>query len=555
MGQLGAVLIGVRSVDGLPTLQAVESSIAAMTAWARTQTEAHRVLVLTDEEKPVTISDVTAAVEQLVDDHEVGKLLVYFAGHGFYKDHNDYWLLSKAGRWAHEAVSLRASISLAKRAGIDHVVFVSDACRAPSSSLRMADVSGAPVFPTQPLPGTPGSVDALLATRLGRPAYELRPPGSTGHVAAFTEVLSAALSGDPSHFVGESETDGPVVFSHALQSHLPDALERFLARLGVAVEGDQRPDLEIGSSPGTWISKLPGGGGGQDAPAPPPTSVLTPSEEARDEVRAALSRARRIRSGGEDPEFVDERHDRPWPFPGQVVFTAAGAPIRHLWSEGEPMARAWEERKADGSFIAVEHPEDSGVAVPVVVQLESGVVFTVMAAPETHVHLDTDGESLVSIRYSRGAHDTWDSYADTVVRRAVEAATRRGFFRPDAEIADDLIDSMRFRKSVDPALALYTAYALFDRADLSALHEMRTILRDVTGYDFFDLAMLEGMLDADRRTMSGGPGFPLLSQGWPLLSELAKPTARQRRLEALRRPGLWTSFDAAAWDVLVREAG
>ena len=105
-----------------------------------------------------------------------------------------------------------------------------------------------------------------------------------------------------------------------------------------------------------------------------------------------------------------------------------------------------------------------------------------------------------------------------------------------------LAKRMQLAKGVDPSLALYAAYA-YDALQRSELiDEMRTYMVRDLGLTFFDIALLSGGFKRQRIV----PPFPMLSQGWPLLSayRLQLPS-RLRGVEQHRLPSLWTLFDKA----------
>src|SRR5688572_3895265 len=98
--QRGAILIGVSKTGSLPELQAVERGVHAMQQWAASQKDhgmnPEHVKVITDAKGPITASDITKVVRELVNLRVLDQLVVYFAGHGVNNGYSEYWLLSDA---------------------------------------------------------------------------------------------------------------------------------------------------------------------------------------------------------------------------------------------------------------------------------------------------------------------------------------------------------------------------------------------------------------------------------------------------------------------------
>ena len=150
----------------------------------------------------------------------------------------------------------------------------------------------------------------------------------------------------------------------------------------------------------------------------------------------------------------------------------------------------------------------------------------------------------------------WSNYAKAApeirkLRALVAASSAVGVFRLDSpEEALTLLDRIRNVKSVDPALAVYAAYAFNDRRMRSHIVDMQRYLDSTLGVRIFDLAILAFAPAAvkDRSAMEMYPCVPMLTQGWALLSPLG--VKLPRGLDKLRgelRPSLWTHFrpDAA----------
>jgi hypothetical protein len=105
----------------------------------------------------------------------------------------------------------------------------------------------------------------------------------------------------------------------------------------------------------------------------------------------------------------------------------------------------------------------------------------------------------------------------------VATSAKFGVFRIDGppEIsrsnAKQLANAIRVRKSVDPTLALYAAYAYADAGLSEQIRSLHEIVRDQLGIDLFDIAMLSGALSIGKPVEAQVPFYPMLSQGWQFL--------------------------------------
>lgn len=110
---------------------------------------------------------------------------------------------------------------------------------------------------------------------------------------------------------------------------------------------------------------------------------------------------------------------------------------------------------------------------------------------------------------------------------------------------------MQFAKGIDLSMALYTAYAYHDLQRRDLIKSMQSYLRGDLGWAFFDISLLSGDLSGALREHRVLPPFPMLSQGWPLLSafRIRLPGSLQQLQQHLL-PTLWTMFDQGGVAVL-----
>jgi hypothetical protein len=162
----------------------------------------------------------------------------------------------------------------------------------------------------------------------------------------------------------------------------------------------------------------------------------------------------------------------------------------------------------------------------VLLTLENGAGIVLPAVSGFLCAVTVDQGELVDVAYEPSDNtDRWAYFeqhaAEVRTLRAVAAsATRNGVFRLEGDDALKLAQRMQYEKSIDPALAIYAAYAYQDLQRKDLILEMSGFMRQDLGARFFDLALLAGELrDTTLGTDPAVMGFmPLLAQGWAQLS-------------------------------------
>lgn len=256
------VLIGVGRAGSLPELQAVRSALDAMKQWADSQDiPREHVHLLSDQGGGrVTASDIFGCIQKVCKLGTIEQLLVYFAGHGINKAYGEYWLLSDAPDNPNEAVNVAGSIVLARRCGIPHIVFISDACRTAPEGIRAQGITGTTIFPNLTAQGPSGSVDQFYACLLGDPAYEVRDPAASTRVfhAVYTDVLTEALAGRHRDLIDRKAGAATgFVRPWPLKRKLPELLSGRLRELNTPLTVHQTPDAIVCSDPERhWLARV-----------------------------------------------------------------------------------------------------------------------------------------------------------------------------------------------------------------------------------------------------------------------------------------------------------
>ena len=536
------------------------------------------VKVITDEKGPVEAGQIKKAVRDIISLGTIGQLIIYFAGHGVAINRSEYWLLSGAPDDSQEAVNVEGSVVLARQCTIPHVVFISDACRTAPEGIQAQSIKGSEIFPNPSHSGPDKAVDLFFACLLGQPALEVKDPvqAADGYSAIYTEAIVQSLNGDP-EAICDVKTEGGVPRAYVrpwpLKEHLPDQVARLLEAKRVSMSITQTPDARITSNPRAWLSRLdrpqpaqtrgdlPGLESVKPKPTPPKReSLITLSQQM---TRLVLAGKRPIR-GGMLQEIAETRKL------GQILESsldraAAAFGPTHFETECGFKIRGKKVVEAIGRTVVAELLGDEGdlvrisrVPAPAASVLlrfsdDSGVLLP--AIPGFIAALSFDGTELENVSYepSMGSW-RWGILQDqpklanelNELRTLIAASAQLGIFRLDRKDADELAIRLQMAKVADPTMALYAAYAYHALGQKARIKQMQRFLYADLKLRLFDIALLASKPTGRPVKVKKGtyPVFPLLSQGWPLLSAYGhEPISELENLQQHLIPSLWTLFD------------
>ncbi|MCD0499257.1 caspase family protein [Achromobacter sp. MY14] len=580
------VLIGVSQTRGhLGRLEAVESAVDLMEQWARGQgIPADRIARITDGAgEPVTTHQIYRWVRHFVEQDPVEQLIVYFSGHGSLVGRAEFWHLSDAPADQNAAVNLTGSIETALYSSVRHVVFISDACRTVVRGMAQARMQGAGIFPNPIDDDDSREVDTFYATRLGAPALEVPVRVGANHVykAAYTEVLSDVLRGTRPHLV-ERGFIRPLPLKKALKKLVPE----YLRKHGLPVSVDQRPDALLYSGDQAWIARFdlgvpqagsnglvamissdaesgrsdsdelgPEDGDPEDKSAPlsaeglvsralchpfddasleiPPLHAL--SEQARDVLHKAVAAV------GEDVPGLEA--------PGLVVIGQRVQGVRCLEYDGA-IKPGFGSVGATGSadtatFHYWEFP-DLWTPKQAMVQLRDGSGLLVPVFHGCIATLRWDAEERIALHYDPlyAQADTDDMRQLQWLRAVVAEAAKQNVFEVDKTSAQALDERMAKLQFLDPALALYAAYAYREIGEIDRIRELRDYMFQRLGVHLFDLALLSrDLLRGPYTPTDFMPATPLLSTGWVLMDALGHTLpAELRSLRQYDTGQLWAHY-------------
>ena len=578
-----AVLIGVSQTGNLPTLKAVHEGVLAMQKWAAGQgMDPDLVKVFNDKDGPVEVAQVKKAVKELVDLTTVQQLVVYFSGHGVNISRGEYWLLTGAPEDSNAAVNVAGSVELARTCGIRHVVLISDACRTAAEGIQAQGIRGSEIFPNVVDAEAERPVDVFFACGLGDPALEVKSPSKAAAVyrAIYTDSLVEALNGRKDVVVKDPDTSEPtqlidvdragekpkgLVRPWPLSFYLrSDVLER-LIKAKVKPGVSQTPVARINSRD-AWISEVPIPSGarlGEEAAAGTGGAAAfsaavekTAFEVARSMLKSSLVENRILATelaGSESRAEVNEPMVRIFePFGPRRFESSCGFKVR-----GAGFASASGSR-VSVDVVDAEHRVLSveGLKKPaenVLIELKAGTGMVLPAIRDYVGSITVEDGQVVNVTYEPVAGSArWQAMQSRTdelrsLRALMASSARLGVFALRDEDAGLLAERMTVGNGVDPTMALYAAYACYDRQESGSVRGMaKAVLRDLS-LRLFDLELLAGGLRGSRIAAEKNlyPSFPLLSLGWALLSaqQVVLPAGLQD-LAGHRVESLWTLFDS-----------
>jgi hypothetical protein len=573
----GAVMIGVSKTGNLPQLKAAVGCAKKMGKWAIQQGFTKKLVkVITDEEGPVRAQHIIDAVDKILEEDGLEQILVYFAGHGVNNARSEYWLLSGAPVKTAEAVNLDGSVDAARYVGVPHVVFISDACRTQVEGIQAGRVKGQEIFPNKPEGAPEKPVDIFFACTLGSPSMEIKDPKNSAAIykAQYTEAILEALKGKRTEVI-EELVDGSNIVGLVRPRPLGNYLVTELARRLAGVKSLEGPVSQVPyarlTSPEkeAWLARFVEARVVRGRSAKPRKARVKEPVSIHGVAHSALRSALQGDRAATDRK-VDEAVE------AQV---GGASTMKRSIARGEPAygpthfetgcgfkvrgGRVVEAIIAPGTgthvdidtndptLVRVYHAQ--APAASVLLRFHNGAGIVVPAIPQFLVTISfADGE-LVSVSYEPSDNSfRWPAYLGNIeqfrtLRSVIAASAHLGAFRLDGEDGAALAQQMQMSKNADPAMALYAAYAYHELRYTERLREMHDFQRNDLGFRLFDLAMLTRTLNKKVSNAEPNifPAFPLLAQGWALLSAFG--ITLPRKLSDLQDhlvPSIWSVFDA-----------
>ena len=577
------VLIGVQQATNLPKLQAVWEGVAEMEEWALSQgVDPDLIVKITDENEEVFPRRISKPIKALVDRNDIEQLIVYFSGHGVIKGFSEYWMLTDGLEDANASINVTSSVELARRSSIPHVIFISDACRTPVTTVQTQHIVGSVIFPNVPIAGEEKAVDQFYATVLGAPALEIQDSESQQYKAIYTTALLEVLRGQHEQVL-EKENELSFVrlrpLKKFLSKHLPARVFRILGAGGAS----QKPDARITSDPKVWLSAVdvPAIATGNSAfesvqpQVDDKTSLEIASFTAEVTSRALVDNdnadlGELLRTGGQNTrsdlvsisrmnqEFTQQVARNTASFGPMHLETDCGFKIQGASVKSCLAFSARCEILAPGQLVRCDVPPNTTASV--LLTLSNGHGVLIPAIGEFLASLIFDEGSLVNVTYEPSETSMrWNEYKSKAselrqLRAVVASSSRMGTFQLDGQDAENLARRMQISKGIDPALALYAAHAYRDQGNRNRIKEMANYMANDLNFIPFDIALLAGRLSDGSREENFAPYLPMLSQTWAVLPayEVEFPALLKNISQHVMPNSLWTVFDAAGVELISR---
>lgn len=555
-----ALVIGVNQTGGLPPLSGAVSGAEDFSDWAKAQDMS--VTLITDAKgQEIRVSDLQDAIDQIISPRNCKKLIVYFSGHGFLLGPNlELWLLPKAPQRSQEAVNVRLSMDHARYSGIDHVIFVSDACRSGGPTHQHRTVSGTAIFPPPATYEFDGKVDSFYATRPGDVALEYKTENDavSNFKGLFTECLISALNGKAPQIVTKASSNSQerwLVLSENLESHLETTVP--IEAANISIKLSQTPIVISESRLPQYFGELRNpsqsvrsgaGGGGNIPPQPGLRRIVTAAQGDVLSMHSDNALTAQDASGDEEMTFVDQV-DRIVSATGRDHFETETGFTVYGEVSGVTIAKGWRAQpfEEDGAIQIRVDPASLDAACSILIEFEQQFGTVLAVKPGFIGTVLVEDGKVISVNYTPSSgsplyNNEYKPLADRIERRRAFAATamRHGMFELDEEEASDAGRYLRMLKKLDPTLGIYASYAYQKAGRLKAIRSVVDYMADdgLVPYDVLLLARQE------EPWPLFAPFCPMLRQGWALL-ELHPPSLQRLagyRTELL--PSLWTVFTA-----------
>lgn len=559
-----AIVIGINKTGLLPPLTGAVQGAKDFSNWAKSQNI--DTVELTDETEPVKVQDILLAIKDFVDKRTYGQMIIFFSGHGILKSANDeYWLLSEAPVMAHEAVNLTSSWVMAKKSGIPHVVFISDACRTNSNEELLMEVTGLSVFPNLRFNNTETVIDILYATRPGKPSFEVKPDSPTNKPGGiYTNCLSEGLRGRVPTIIKAMHEDGMIfkaIPAYELNEHLKVAVQQAAANVNIELE--QIPDGIITSRDPKHLARV------RDSfskvypnTSPPILELKTPPPPSKDSIQDLLQSNSTVREFHNKLLEAKGRQS----FETQTGFTIIGDLESRVFKN-----TVTHDRFVENNSIQIRVFDDPKNSHTLLLQLGNNNIVPLAILESFIGTVVINKGEVINVDYTPSANSNKFQMMDRVnseleERRAIVATSARlGIFQFKGNMyqAIESASYLRNLKAFDPTLGLYSAYGYAQANDFSDVRSILSYMLNEKEAVLFDVYMLS-LIDNDEiktsdffrprkgnrvwndnsiRSSGLAPFCPALTQGWSWLPVTNLLTDNIQKLGKYLVPGLWTTFN------------
>lgn len=238
------ISIGVsKPLGGLDELPGAITAAERMAAWAEAQ--GYATLLFHDGALPEITIDIlrdgiTAAIQDVTNQTELERLVIFFAGHGAALAIGDqYWILTNWQKRSTEAIKVSSLQRMLEYYGPKQVSVIGDACQEFSS--KFIDLVGSAVLDRPEEEQHPYELDQFFAVDVGKQAFMIKAKGEQKDFCLFTEVLLDALEGDAQDTYFEEIGADKFVTSQSLARYLDNNVAREAGKYGVRMIPRPKP--------------------------------------------------------------------------------------------------------------------------------------------------------------------------------------------------------------------------------------------------------------------------------------------------------------------------
>lgn len=556
-----AILIGVNQIPGMPYLASPCSYAIKMKEWAEQQGYITALFADEPEDAPTaggcsrseilkTIRDLTAT--------GTDQLVIYFAGHGVERaPGEDIWLLPGYADDPSESISIFACQPLAHRSGIRHVVFISDACRSPTSDRNVQHITPGVIFPILDKEYRT-DIDVFYSTHPGANSIDVRDD-ENNYKSIYSDNLLKCLKGDVKEVIRpirRVEDPFPAVLSYELNDYLKIKVAEEIERV---TGKKQFPTGTVSSSDPLFLSRIEQHGFVESIAE---TGITFPVEfpsVQRDTKSVSDKLNFYVRSKGIGAKREQNRVFRE--FKRDYEFFTSDALFKHgetgLFISGLANPTVYGRRDQDYNlFIGRNFTVPQAVGFDAADRRRNALYFVgnlgrkrfypITVLPGFFTQVVFAKNEVLTVNYFPTGHNSRADasyYAAEVSERKANIimAAKKGIFQG----ADELnFDGGYYRKykHLEPTLGLFAAYAYFQNGDFEGVRSLYNYLLWSDQYILGDIEMLKRLSSRDHNIVANEEiAIPLLTQGWSYLNLLERN--RQNDLVKYLQPGLWTSFD------------
>lgn len=570
------ISIGVnKTTSSFPTLLGAAEDAKAMHAWGQLQ-GFHCKLFVDEGDNRVRAADLFDAVQSFVDKGTYSQIVVYFSGHGLLKSPEcELWMLSGAPRNPNEVVNVMGSIASARGSRIEHIVFISDACRSLPNGMQLACMGpGQNLFAGGDYADQLPEVDVFYATIPGNLAHEIPPDISNPRDRGLlTEHLLNALEGKVPEVIRQLDEDGvsrQVVHCRPLKTWITSTVRKAAQAKGLHLR--QVPDLRIESDPPKYLARvistpnsvkpLSVSGSPPRLPAAAPASRNTSSRRglipSRGSTRTAPPPPRRHDLG--TTTAIDARVASAQRLSEAILPDGSSA---NILVHGAQLASAFSvsgcELTTDGrtSWLHLKGKDDSTA-----LRFTDGSGILIGNLPGFDVIVALQGKQVVTISYQPSAANASAGLADEIELRSwhaeVATAAAEGCFSVQpisgSRLHAHIDHAARERQALNPTLAIYASYAYARAKQFERIKGLYAGLLKEIGVVPFDVFLQAHLANAEAASaIRLAPAMPMMTQGWMFMGQFESrlPPTLQRAREFLM-PSMWATFSPEGMNILER---